>query len=386
MVQARRSSSAPASRRVQSRPAGQSRAIQRAAIAGGVLLLLAIVGGLGAPRDDGPGNGPAELRPVAPRAASTSGPTSPAPRRPADPAGPSAIASGPKSVVEDILAVEAFQLTIDYDTNSIAADDRYKGRRLAVTGLVEKIRPAIGYLVMLYGDPAEIPVRCMFARDRKDDVAALEPGQKVIIVGTCTGKLAGVNLEDCSVDRARMNETVRAEKATVEDERTAIRQRIVAQVPSGWEPVDFLLAYSTDSTATAEDLRRVLQDDPSMLEDIIVRAVAARQEIARQEPLLAKARGEVEAAERGLEAVARDQAALDADKVSFDAKYKGKVAGLSGAAYHEYNRRHRELYFERPAAIRDREGQFKTARAQAQSVIRKGEAYFARFPNQRLWR
>lgn len=100
------------------------------------------------------------------------------------------------------IAVDAKVLTKEYDTNELAADGKYKGKLLAVTGKIASIAETLGNVtVQLDGHNAVISVMCSFEESEKASVAKLKKGQTTTLVGTGDGSTGGLyaGLTKCKV-------------------------------------------------------------------------------------------------------------------------------------------------------------------------------------------
>ncbi|PQJ76544.1 OB-fold protein [Polaribacter glomeratus] len=94
--------------------------------------------------------------------------------------------------------VSAKKLFRDYQDNEIAADEIYKGKKLAVTGLIDDIGNDVlddSYINLKTGYIMG-SVQCYL--DKKI-VAKLKKGQKVVVIGRCNGLFGNVGLKDCSL-------------------------------------------------------------------------------------------------------------------------------------------------------------------------------------------
>jgi hypothetical protein len=90
----------------------------------------------------------------------------------------------------------------DYKGNEVAADARYKGRRIQTTGLVGEIKKDIldrPYVTVGHGRDFEIPeVQCFLARSHTDRATGLRKGQAITMVGTVDGLMMNVLMSDCT--------------------------------------------------------------------------------------------------------------------------------------------------------------------------------------------
>jgi hypothetical protein len=87
--------------------------------------------------------------------------------------------------------------------NEIAANAKFEDRQLIVSGTVDKIGDDIlgtPYVVLRGDESNEFNLRnvqCMFPDEAKPSLARLEIGYRISIVGTCSGLMMNVFLEDC---------------------------------------------------------------------------------------------------------------------------------------------------------------------------------------------
>lgn len=96
----------------------------------------------------------------------------------------------------------ANQLYNAYNENEIAADKKYKNKKLAVTGIVSGISEVLGKVTvdLKVGGRFEFTtIKCSI--DDKDMVASLRKGQKITVIGICDGLTANlyIGLNDCKL-------------------------------------------------------------------------------------------------------------------------------------------------------------------------------------------
>lgn len=102
---------------------------------------------------------------------------------------------------EPALELSAVQLYNEFYNNEIAADQKYKGQTLIVTGVVSSIAKDIlgtPYVVLNNGGEFEIwGVQCLFPNTDayKNSLATLNKGNTIKVKGECTGYLLNVMLE-----------------------------------------------------------------------------------------------------------------------------------------------------------------------------------------------
>ena len=95
------------------------------------------------------------------------------------------------------LKVDAAQLSQDYKDNEVAANEKYKGKTLVVTGKVYRITTKDVELkgVSFYR------IQCRIGADDTDKVKKYKAGQELTIKGVCEGKASlGVALTKCKFE------------------------------------------------------------------------------------------------------------------------------------------------------------------------------------------
>lgn len=109
-----------------------------------------------------------------------------------------------KDIVNESPAIEisASQLYEDYESNGVAADQKYKGKVLRVSGVVDNIDRDImdKIYVTLKGGEYIGDIQCFFAEDHVNKAANLSKGQRITVKGKCDGKLMNVMLKGCVIE------------------------------------------------------------------------------------------------------------------------------------------------------------------------------------------
>ena len=109
-----------------------------------------------------------------------------------------------ESSAAPLATVKAGDLLKEYSTNAVAADAKYKGKLVQVSGKFGSAQkaPLLGYAVQLL--PEDAPdvnvsaVQCFIVESAESDVAKLQPEQMITIQGTCDGQVLGqVKLSRC---------------------------------------------------------------------------------------------------------------------------------------------------------------------------------------------
>ena len=100
-------------------------------------------------------------------------------------------------------AIDVSNLTAIYHQNEVAADQRFKGKRLKIIGFVDEIRkdfldtPIVELGV--YDHPL-MSTRCEFNKTDEDVLSRLQKGMRITIIGTCRGMVLGsVSLRHCTI-------------------------------------------------------------------------------------------------------------------------------------------------------------------------------------------
>ena len=93
--------------------------------------------------------------------------------------------------------ISASRLYKEYDANEIAADQKYKGKIIEVTGVIRDIGNDImnNAYVTLAGDEYFGDIQCYF--NKKSVVAKLSKGKRITIIGSCSGLLMNVQMDNC---------------------------------------------------------------------------------------------------------------------------------------------------------------------------------------------
>ncbi|CAM1343228.1 OB-fold protein [Tenacibaculum aestuarii] len=98
--------------------------------------------------------------------------------------------------------VTAKQLFDTYEKNEVAADEKYKNKKIAVTGIINEIGKDItnAPYVSLKVDFLK-NVTCYFSSENNKIISKLQKGQKITIAGTCKGKSLNmlVVVKNCKV-------------------------------------------------------------------------------------------------------------------------------------------------------------------------------------------
>lgn len=117
--------------------------------------------------------------------------------------------SGVQSAKEDVkaepaLTVTAFKMASDYKENEVAADAKYKGKVVEISGSVDTIgKDALDtpYIAFTTENQYEIinRIQCMFGRNDTDALSSVSKGQKITLRGEVSGALGNIIVRDCQI-------------------------------------------------------------------------------------------------------------------------------------------------------------------------------------------
>ena len=106
----------------------------------------------------------------------------------------------PKASKETLEVVSASRLLADYEANEVSAEQKYKGRIIGVSGVVDRIETGAfgGVHVYLKGNRMFSYVHCKLEGSERDAAAKLRKGQKVTFAGKVITFVVGiVSVSDC---------------------------------------------------------------------------------------------------------------------------------------------------------------------------------------------
>ena len=85
------------------------------------------------------------------------------------------------------IEVTAMRLVEDYDNNTVAANQKYNGKVLSVSGTIESVSGGTEgdalYVELRAGDLSFVSVRCYFAPNRLSEVTSFNKGDRVTLRG-----------------------------------------------------------------------------------------------------------------------------------------------------------------------------------------------------------
>ena len=103
------------------------------------------------------------------------------------------------SETKPVLKVTSKTLYKEYNSNEIAADDKYKGKIIQVRGTIRDIGKDImdDAYISLIGDDFFGDVQCFFPD--KSYLLNLKKGQRVNVIGYCDGLFMNIILQNCII-------------------------------------------------------------------------------------------------------------------------------------------------------------------------------------------
>ena len=97
------------------------------------------------------------------------------------------------------VTISASKLYKEYNENEIAADEKYKGKIIEVTGVIRDIGNDImdNAYITLVGNEYFGDIQCYF--NEKSVVAKLSKGKRITVIGSCSGLMMNVQINNCIV-------------------------------------------------------------------------------------------------------------------------------------------------------------------------------------------
>jgi len=97
--------------------------------------------------------------------------------------------------------IPAQDLAEAYNANKIAAEQKFNGRKVIVTGKVLQIGSMLGPYVVLGNRSVINGVQCGFSEKDNAELAKLNKGQIISVQGTVTGHIMNVLVSDCTFSK-----------------------------------------------------------------------------------------------------------------------------------------------------------------------------------------
>ena len=97
--------------------------------------------------------------------------------------------------------LSANQLYSEYDSNEVAADSKYDGEVVIVTGTIQDIGKDVmdDAYITIGGSGFLDGVQCTFTESEESSVSRLSRGQQVRVKGEVSGKMGNVLVDKCSL-------------------------------------------------------------------------------------------------------------------------------------------------------------------------------------------
>jgi len=101
---------------------------------------------------------------------------------------------------EEIVKVTATKLAEDYDNNEIAADQKYKGKIVEITGTLNSIQAMLGsQFITIEGNQILSDIQCFFDKSKESELAILQKGKSITVQGRVNGKSLNVEVKECEI-------------------------------------------------------------------------------------------------------------------------------------------------------------------------------------------
>ncbi len=112
--------------------------------------------------------------------------------------------SGQVTQKNQAIQISAIDLFAEYEKNGVAADNKFKGKEIEVSGEIESIDKDIldDLFVNLKGDEiGMLGVQCYFKDKNNNDLNNLKKGDSITIIGIGNGKTINVTLKKCRLKK-----------------------------------------------------------------------------------------------------------------------------------------------------------------------------------------
>lgn len=176
-----------------------------------------------------------------------------------DSAGPTPAAAEPAPAIPQPTSVDSSRLYADYQANEVAADNKYKGRLLAVTGTLGSIKKDFTddtYLGIVT-DNEFMPIHADLRAEYVAQAASLEKGQSITVVCTGNGMIVGSPmLKDCAIAASQRAPTAVQPQVQPQPQSTAeVPQpdQVVVEAPAITASFDCKKAHSTSEMLICGD-------------------------------------------------------------------------------------------------------------------------------------
>lgn len=110
-----------------------------------------------------------------------------------------------KEIEETVIKVSAKNIIAEYEANEVSADNKYKDKKIEITGRIAEIKKTIWdtlYVEIGNGDQYSFRnAQAYFSDENNDILANLKKGQNITVICTGGGLIINVQLEDCSIKK-----------------------------------------------------------------------------------------------------------------------------------------------------------------------------------------
>lgn len=101
----------------------------------------------------------------------------------------------------EVIKVTAVAMYADYEANEVAADQKYEGKEIEVTGTISTIGKDImdePYVALKTNSPI-FTVQCMFDKSNADALVTLKENQVITLRGKSAGALGNALIRNCQI-------------------------------------------------------------------------------------------------------------------------------------------------------------------------------------------
>lgn len=101
---------------------------------------------------------------------------------------------------EEAIKVTASNLAKEYEDNEIAADQKYKGKIVEITGTIKSIEEMLGSkFVTIEGNQILSDIQCFFDKSKESELATLQKNKSITVRGKVDGKSINVGVKECEI-------------------------------------------------------------------------------------------------------------------------------------------------------------------------------------------
>jgi uncharacterized protein YecT (DUF1311 family) len=169
-----------------------------------------------------------------------------------------------KAEIAALPAVTSRDLAHAYDENTVAADQRFKGKKFKVTGIVTDINTDLtgSPYVTLDNSDGFLEPQFELLKSEKKDIAKLKKGQQLSLLCVGRGDIAKIPMSDCSI----LNETKpeSTSPATIQNQTVQIpAPQITPGIPDVQKSITSNTIQSSNTEAMNTQSYRVCNLDPN---------------------------------------------------------------------------------------------------------------------------